>query len=264
MLSFIKKFLNKKEKLKKKFFKHLEKLKKEKIIDQHSILWIKRVLNLKDKTLEEVMVPRIDVVTVSSEASLKEIIEIYKKHRYSKMPVIDNQTDDIIGILHIKELLLHLDKPNLKAKEIVSPQVRYMPSNKTVLGALKDMQKEHISISIVVDEYGNVVGIVTMEDLLEEIVGEIMDELDKEEFLYKKISEDYYIFAGKIDLDTVEDLLGIKLESKEMHTLGGFLIEKFKKMPKPGEKLQIDSYEFIIKEATPLRILRVEVRKIGP
>ncbi len=222
-----------------------------------------RIFQIADKTVDEVMVPRVDMVAVSQDMPAKEVIEIYKKWGFSKIPVYRKRLDDVVGILYIKELIKHLAEiERLKAGNLaIKPY--FIPDSKKVLDTLREFQKRRISIALVVDEFGSVVGLVTLEDLLEEIVGEIWEEFDREEFLYREQEDGSILFNTKIELEEASKLLGKELKVEDVHTLGGFILTKLDKVPKIGEKFTIDGIEFEVVDATQQRLKKVRARLRG-
>lgn len=258
MIDFFKKIFRK-NKIK-KLEKFLFKFYRSGEIGEIEYEFILKILKARKKTLEDIMIPRIDVVFLKENMTLKEAIEAFKKEGFSKMPVLDEKKEEVLGILHIKEILKNIENLDLKVKEIMQ-EVHFFPEYKNVLDTLSYMQKNRISIGVVVDEFGNSIGIVTMEDLLEEIVGEIHDEFDKPETLYKKISENTYIFNSKITLEEVEKILDFKIEEEEVVSLGGFIISFLKRVPQKGEKFTYKNLEFEIVDSTPQRIKFVKIKK---
>jgi CBS domain containing-hemolysin-like protein len=238
----------------------LKKAHAEKIITSYLYAFNEQIIRIANKTVEEVMVPRVDMVTLREDLPVSQAIAIYEKYGYSKMPVVKKRIDDVVGIFHIKELIKNIDRiDELKVKDLaIKPY--FIPDSKKVLDALREFQRRRVSIAIVVDEFGSVVGLVTLEDLLEEIVGEIWEEFDREEVLAREAEDGSYIFNTKIELDEAKRYLGRDLEGKDVHTLGGFILERLDKVPQVGEKFIIDGVEFEVMEATQQRIKRVKAR----
>lgn len=239
-----------------------ERAAKNGVISNHLHSIISRLIDISDKQVEEVMIPRVDMVTVKVDMSLEEAIEVYKKHGFSKMPVIKERADNVLGILHMKEVLKHLDKMDKYLVRDLMVRPVFIPENKKVLDSLRFFQARHISIAMVVDEFGSVTGLVTLEDLIEEIVGEIWEEFDKEEVLFRKQDDGSIIFKARIDLDSASKILGVNLESEEVNTLGGYILEKLDRVPKNGEKFTIHNIQFEIINATQQRLKEIKARVI--
>ncbi len=241
----------------------------KKIIDNFVAEMIRQVIKASTKEVGEIIVPRVDMVAVQENQSIKEVIQIYKQHGYSKMPVISDRNDRVIGILYIKQLIKNLDKLEKEmekhtVKEFME-KAHFIPESKKVLDTLNFFQKKHLSIAMVVDEFGSVIGLVTLEDILEEIVGEIWEEFDKEESLYRVIKKGLeYEFNARIELDEVEKILGIEFDTEDVHTLGGFVMSKLEKFPSVRDKIRYAGFEFEVIEATPQRVVKVRVRKLSP
>ncbi len=223
-----------------------------------------QILKIADKTVEEVMVPRVDMVTLRENMSAMEVIGVYKKHGYSKMPVFRESGEGVIGILYIKELIRNIERiDSLKAKDLaIRPY--YIPDSKRVLDALREFQKRRVSIALVVDEFGSVLGLITLEDLLEEIVGEIFEEFDVEEVQYQQLDDGSYIINTRIDLEEASKILGVPLESEDVHTLAGYLMEKLERVPLKGEKFEINGVAFEVVEGSQQRVKKVKAKVVTP
>jgi len=219
-----------------------------------------QILKIADKTVEEAMVPRVDMVTVRENMSAMDVIRVYKKHGYSKMPVFRDSGEGVVGILYIKELIRNIERiETLKARDLaIRPY--YIPDSKKVLDALREFQKRRVSIALVVDEFGSVLGLITLEDLLEEIVGEIFEEFDVEEIQYQHLEDGSYIFNTRIELEEASKILGVPLESEDVHTLAGYLMEKLERVPLTGEKFEINGVAFEVIEGTQQRVKRVKAK----
>ena len=219
-----------------------------------------RIIKIAKRHIGDIMVPRIDMVVARENDPLVKVIEDYKHHGFTKIPVIRERTDNVIGMLYIKEIIKHLDQlEKLRAKDLMRG-VHFFPDTKPVLETLEEFQKERLSIGIVVDEYGSVVGLVTLEDLLEEIVGEIWEEFDREEKLYEIKPDGSVVLVTKIELEEASKLLNIPFKNEGVSTLGGFIMRHLDKVPVPGESFTIGNMEFKVIEGTPQRVKKVIVR----
>ena len=222
------------------------------------------IVNFGSTDTREVMCPRIDMFALSDGLSLEEIIPLILEQGYSRIPVYSEKKDNIKGILYIKDLLPNLKKPNFTWQILLKPPI-YVPENKKLDDLLKEFQQKKNHLAIVVDEYGGTSGLITLEDIMEEIVGDISDEFDEEDLNYSKLDDNTFIFEAKISLKDFFRV--IKLEETEIfdtikgdaETLAGLLLELTKKFPKRGQKIEFEEYLFTIEELGHLRIKQVKV-----
>jgi CBS domain containing-hemolysin-like protein len=194
-----------------------------------------------DRTVaEEVMVPRTDMECISIDKDIGALIEHYTKKRHTKIPVYDGSIDNIVGMIYMTEILRLWGEDS---KILVGDLMRlpyFIPYTKNVLSTLREFQKKHISIAIVMDEFGGVAGLLTTEDLIEEIVGELQDEVDKEKTIYKKLDDGSVIVPGIFELDQLEEILPVSHENPDIRTVGGLILTKLSHIPNEGESIIID------------------------
>ena len=222
------------------------------------------IVNFGSTDTREVMCPRIDMFALSDELTLEEIIPLILDQGFSRIPVFNEKKDNIKGILYIKDLLPNLKTPNYEWQTLLKPPI-YVPENKKLDDLLKEFQQKKNHLAIVVDEYGGTSGLITLEDIMEEIVGDISDEFDEQDLSYSKLDENTFIFEAKISLKDFFRIL--KLEETEIfetikgdaETLAGLLLEITKKFPKRGQKIKFEGYQFIIEEIGKFRIKQVKV-----
>ena len=222
------------------------------------------IVNFGSTDTREVMCPRIDMFALSDELTLEEIIPLILEQGFSRIPVFNEKKDNIKGILYIKDLLPNLKTPNYEWQTLLKPPI-YVPENKKLDDLLKEFQQKKNHLAIVVDEYGGTSGLITLEDIMEEIVGDISDEFDEQDLSYSKLDENTFIFEAKISLKDFFRIL--KLEETEIfetikgdaETLAGLLLEITKKFPKRGQKIKFEGYQFIIEEIGKFRIKQVKV-----
>tara|TARA_B100001109_G_C18706806_1_gene400622 strand:- start:151 stop:789 length:639 start_codon:yes stop_codon:yes gene_type:complete len=201
---------------------------------------------------------------LSDELTLEEIIPLILEQGFSRIPVFNEKKDNIKGILYIKDLLPNLKTPNYEWQTLLKPPI-YVPENKKLDDLLKEFQQKKNHLAIVVDEYGGTSGLITLEDIMEEIVGDISDEFDEQDLSYSKLDENTFIFEAKISLKDFFRILN--LEETEIfetikgdaETLAGLLLEITKKFPKRGQKIKFEGYQFIIEEIGKFRIKQVKV-----
>ncbi len=214
------------------------------------------IFDLGDTLAREIMVPRIDIVAVEAEATVNEALEVILEKGHSRVPVYDDEIDNIIGILYAKDLLAHWRNGG-EPRQVrgLEREVYYVPETKPVSDLLRELQKKKVHIAIVVDEYGGTAGLVTIEDILEEIVGDIQDEYDIEEFYMDRVSEDEYIFSARVDLDDINDIMSVELPTDESDTLGGLVYSMLGRVPAVGDWIDVAEVR--------LTVLSVEGRRIG-
>lgn len=232
----------------------------EGVLEEDEKEMIYSIFGLADTTAREVMVPRIDIIAVEAGSSIDDAMDTIIKAGHSRVPVYEDTIDNIIGILYVKDLLIHWLKES-KPESIrgLERSVYYVPETKVVSDLLRELQTKKVHIAVVVDEYGGTSGLVTIEDILEEIVGDIQDEHDSEEALMQYISEDEYIFNARMDLDDINDILSISLPTDESDTLGGLIYDALGRIPEAGEVL--DGASFNVPNVE-VKVLDVEGRRI--
>lgn len=212
----------------------------------------------------EIMIPRIDVVALDVNTSVSEAVTVMRKWGHSRLPVYEDSIDNILGLLYAKDLLRVVDgdKPVDSIRELLRPAY-FVPEAKKADELLAEMQSRRFHMAIVVDEYGGVAGVVTLEDIVEEIVGEIRDEYDQaEEQPYQQISPDEFIFNGRTDVEDVNDLLGTHLERESADTLGGFIAAEIGRVPTGGEQVTVEEWTFNVEQVAGRRIRRVRARRL--
>lgn len=210
---------------------------KDGVIEKEERQMIYNVVDFGDSQAKDVMVPRADMVAVSENASYAEIREIFHAEKYTRLPVFQNDRDNITGILNIKDFFFCSDTDDFKVTDVMY-EPYYTYEYKKTSELLMEMQKNSVSISIVLDEYGAAVGMISLEDLLEEIVGEIRDEYDEDEKdLIQKISDREYLIEGSVKLDDINDALELDLTSDDYDSIGGFIIEKLDHLPAEAESV---------------------------
>lgn len=213
----------------------------------------------------EIMVPRIDITGLDVDSNVQQAIDIFNQSGHSRVPVYEETIDEIIGLLYAKDLL----RTDLTEKEKtdIRPFLRkayFIPESKNVDELLREMQAQGVHMAIVVDEYGGTAGLVTLEDIVEEIVGEIRDEYDQgEELEYEQVSDEEVIFSGRIDLDDVYDILGVDLTEDMADTLGGYIYGQIGRVPIGGEQIKVDGWLLTVSQVSGRRIRQVLAKRVG-
>ena len=210
------------------------------------------------------MCPRVDVFALEADKNINEIINELILNGFSRVPVYEDNLDKVQGVLYVKDLLPHLEKENFNWNSLLRKPL-YIPENKKLDDLLTEFKTKKIHMAIVVDEYGGTSGIITLEDVIEEIFGELSDEFDEEDNLFSKLDENTYVFDSKINLQdfyraiNLKDTSSFDHISSEIETLGGLLIEKIKKIPRVGQIIYHDDYKFIIEIVDNKRIKQVKL-----
>lgn len=227
---------------------------------------IHSIFEFSKTTAKEIMVPRIDMVCVEKNTSLGELIEIIKTEGHTRIPLYDEKVDNILGIIHAKELLPFIkgEAQNADLAALARPAM-FVPESKPIDELLKDFQVEKQHMAIVVDEYGGTAGLITLEDVIEEIVGEIQDEFDAEKPLYKKIDDTHFLVDAKIDLDELNEELDMDLPVDQSYeSLGGFIFDLIGSVPRKKQEIVYGNYKFIIEKIERNRIVEVLIIKTAP
>ncbi len=217
------------------------------------------VFDFVDAQVKDVMIQRVDIVAINKDSSYKEILEIIRKEQFSRIPIYDDTIDNIVGVLNVKDLIVQ-EKNNLQFNVLdYAREPFYTFEFKKIKEVLNEMKKTRNHMAIVLDEYGGTVGIITIEDLIEEIVGDIEDEYDEHNEMIKVVKEDEYIVDGSAKLDDISDLIGVNMESEELDSVGGLIIEELGRIPEEHEEVVIDNIKFVVEEVEKNRIKKVRI-----
>jgi CBS domain containing-hemolysin-like protein len=219
---------------------------------------------LGDTLVREIMVPRIDVLALEVHTPLDEALDAIKQAGHSRVPVFKDSVDNILGLLYAKDLLgIWREGRHEVSLSDYLRQAYFVPEAKKAAELLAELQAKRIHMAIVVDEYGGVAGLVTLEDIVEEIVGEILDEYDQaEELLYQAINEDEYLFQGRIDLDDFNDIMGTELPNSEADTLSGLIYSRIGRVPTAGDHVQVNDLQLTVEQVSGQRIRKVRAVRL--
>lgn len=237
-------------------FQHLNSIEKD---------MIKGVVELSDTTVKEVMVPRIDVIFVSVDTSITDVIQILMECGHSRVPVYNDTIDNVCGILYAKDLLkLFISEDSDFNKINLESLIRkpfFIPESKKLDSLLIEFKRKKVHIAVSVDEYGGVSGIVCMEDIIEEIVGEIQDEFDNEDEEIIEIGDGIYLCDARINIEDLNQEINVEIPAEEFETLGGWVFALFGKIPVKYEKVSIDNIDFVIQEVDGHKINKIKIIK---
>lgn len=220
---------------------------------------LQNVFGLGQTLVRKIMIPKADMILINAKTSINQAMDTFFKSRYSRVPVFEETDDNIIGIVHQKDIFdLMYHSQNKKLKELVRP-VLFVPETQKINQLLSDFLKKHVHMAIVIDEYGSVAGLATLEDIIEEIVGEIVDEHEKQDSEIVALERGGWIVDAGVSLEKIEDLLGINIIDETSVSLGGFLSEQLQHIPKKGERVFYEGYCFQVQQASARRVLQILV-----
>lgn len=231
----------------------------EGIVESSEKDMIENVFDLTDSKASDIMTPRTSIVAVPIDISYDDLLDMVKDTHFSRLPVVGENIDDIVGLLYVKDLVGQ-KRESFDLKSILRPAYFQFESNSSYK-LLTDLKKHKSTIAILVDEYGGTSGLVTIEDIVEEIVGDIDDEYDEVSTPLRRISKGQYSVKGDMDLEDVNDALGTNFTSEDYESIGGFVIGLAGKFPKRGEVYYADGYEFVVERAAGCTISRIRIRK---
>ena len=219
------------------------------------------VMDLGDAIAREVMIPRVDMTIVEDSDSLFEVLDVMRKTGHSRVPVYHDTVDKVVGIAHIKDLLTPVLDQRAEADKVsrYMRQATFVPDTKDIIPLLSEMQTKHEQMVIVVDEYGGTAGVITIEDIVEEIVGEIEDEFDPDNRYLTQISDNEWLVDGRFSIDDAIELGWPIEDSEEFETVAGFVLEMADKLPRPGDAFERDGYVFEVKSMRGRRLSYIQV-----
>lgn len=216
-------------------------------------------------TVKQIMTPRLDIVSIEKTASYKELLNIARESGYSRIPVFEEDLDQVVGLLYVKDLLGHLKDGDFEWQSVIRTNVLYVPESKKIDDLLREFQRQHLHLAMVVDEYGGTAGLVTLEDIMEEIIGDIKDEFDDEtEVVYQKIDDNNYLFEGKTLLNDMCRIIGVPVEAfdevkGEADSVAGLLLELCGQLPRKDAQIHHNRFTFKIVSVSKRRIEQVRV-----
>lgn len=229
------------------------------ITDEESDM-IHRVLDLKETTASSIMIPRTHIISASIYSTLGEIIQLVTECGHTRIPIFEDNIDKIVGMLHAKDLLKLFDQePDSKIPKEILRKPYFVPGNQAINRLLKDLKARKTHIAVVTDEYGGTAGIITIEDILEEIVGEIMDEHDHDPPLLTVVDKDTVIVDARLEIKKIEEHFDIDFPEGEYESIGGFIIHSLGRIPKSGEKVSYENLEILTESADDRKINKIRV-----
>ena len=231
-------------------------------VENGELAMIRRIAHMVDRAVREIMVPRIDMVAVQSDATVEEVLRLVMERGYSRIPTYEENVDNIVGVVYAKDILKVLAdgrRPDT-IQEIARPPY-FIPEGKHIDELLAELREHKVHMAIVVDEYGGTAGLATIEDVLEEIVGEIQDEYDREEVTIERLTDSEAILDARVGLDALNELFDLHIEGEDFDTVGGFVYNQLGRMPNPGDEVHADGLALRVLSVVGRRIKKVRVTK---
>jgi putative hemolysin len=229
--------------------------------DEHRLL--RSVVDFGDTLVREVMTPRPDIVAIRADATVDDLRKLVQEQEYSRLPVFNDNLDNIVGLIVVKDLIQMTEVPSgsRRVSEFMRPAA-FVPETKRVADLLREFQQKRFQLAIVVDEYGGTAGLVTVEDVVEELVGEIRDEYDSDVEPVVREAEDTFVFSGKVAIGEMTERLGVDTDDGAFETVGGYVLARVGRVPAVGERFNFDGLEIEILEAERRRIHKVRIRRV--
>ncbi len=223
---------------------------------------IQGIFSFRDTIAREIMVPRTDAVFASAEIHIPDIVQVIIQSGHSRIPIYQDSIDNIIGTVHAKDLLSHCGMADLDVQSIVRAPY-FIPETKKISEVLKDLRDNKSHLAIVVDEYGGTAGILTLEDIIEEIIGDVMDEYDADQKLLVAHEDGSITVNARLDVEELEDYLNVELPEGKFESVGGFVISLLGKVPSVNEELTYNNLQMVIEAASSRKIERIRIRKFS-
>ncbi|MFQ5934310.1 MAG: hemolysin family protein [Dehalococcoidia bacterium] len=234
----------------------------EEVLEEDEQLMIRSIIKLDQTLVREIMVPRTDVVAMDVNTSLSDMIRVVIERGFSRIPIYEGTIDNIIGVLYAKDLLRLWGQSDEKLDvQEVARKPHFVPETKRVDELLQEFRQKRVHMAIVVDEYGGVAGLVSLEDLMEEIVGEIEDEFDIGETQIEKISSSEVIVDARMGIDQLNEALSLNIQGEDFDSIGGFILDALGHIPSPGDTIQADGFAISVLSTTGRRIRKVKITK---
>lgn len=233
------------------------------LVDKTELTLVDNIFDFSDKTVKEIMVPRTDITNIFIEDSFDDIIAYTFEEQLTRYPVCKENKDNVIGFIHIKDLYKQKIEGNNQDIRHIIREIKLVPESMLISDLLKIFKKDKVQVALVIDEYGGTAGLVTIEDILEEIVGEIQDEFDEEEDAIIKCEDNSYIVDGKVLIEDITEFLYIDIEDEHIDTIGGWAYTQLDSYPKVNDKFTYKNYEFTILKCNRKRINKLSIKNLS-
>lgn len=227
------------------------------LMEREKSQMLENIFELGLTPVKEIMVPSMDIISTDIHADIQDILKVFVEHTFTRLPVYKNTPENIVGIIHLKDVFTLLSQNDQKPiKDIMRPIV-FVPESMKINQLLKEFREQHMHMAMVVNEHGSLIGLITLEDILEEIVGEISDEHEPPIEKIISLKDNSWLVDGGVSLEEIETLLNISFDTNTVHTLGGFIAEQLQHLPKKGERILYQNFYFQVQKASPKRVLQV-------
>lgn len=227
------------------------------LMEREKSQMLENIFELGLTPVKEIMVPVTDIISADINTDLQDILKVFVEHNFTRLPVYQDSKENIVGIVHLKDLFILLSQNINKPLKDLLRIILFVPESMKINQLLKEFREKHMHMAMVVNEHGSLIGLITLEDILEEIVGEINDEHESSVEKIISLKENNWLIEGSTSLEEIEDLLGITFQVDSARTLGGFIAEQLQHLPKNGERVLYENYYFQVQKANPKRVLQV-------
>jgi magnesium and cobalt transporter len=226
---------------------------------------IQSIFEFKDTVVREIMIPRTEIIAVADEAPIQKIIDLMVKHGHSRIPIYKDNLDNVTGLLHVKDLLPYWGQPAAQSlpPEVIRQPI-FVPETKKIVQLLKELRGQRFHMAVVLDEYGGTSGLVTMEDIIEEIIGEIEDEYDRRDPRLTVLEEGRVEVDARLEIEELERHFDLEIEERDFESVGGFIIHLLGRVPRTGEKIYYRDLEITVLDADNRRVRRLRIEKTAP
>jgi putative hemolysin len=227
------------------------------LMEREKSQMLENIFELGLTPVKEIMVPAMDIVSTNAETTIQGVLQLFVKHTFTRLPVYKGSKENIIGIVHLKDIINLLTKnENQPLKDLIRP-IAFVPESMKINQLLKEFREQHMHMAMVINEHGSLIGLITLEDILEEIVGEISDEHEPPIEKIIPLKDNGWLVDASVPLEEIEPLLNITFVTNTVHTLGGFIAEQLQHLPKKGERISYKNFYFQVQKASPKRVLQV-------
>lgn len=238
----------------------IDHINKRGLMETEKTIMLQNIFELGRTPIKEIMIPTTDIISVNVNKTLKDTLDIFSKHHFTRLPVYEDKPDNIIGMIHLKDIFFLSDHKSKTLRDLLRP-ILFVPETLKVNQLLKELRQQHMHMAMVLNEYGIITGLITLEDVLEEIVGEISDEHELTTKKIIQLKQSGWLVNASIALDELSDFLSISFKTEGSLTLGGFLTEQLQHLPKKGDRILYKNYYFQIQKASPKRVFQVLIFK---